>query len=628
MPLRCTDILCLLAFLAYLCVMVTILGYAFRHGDPRRLTHGIDWQGRFCGVDENVTDRPLLYWCGEGNSSGVTYAHGVPVSFNLHGPICVSDCPSDTTLSLLCPMASHTKKVITNTSHAYTMTTIIVQEAAAQASYPTRTFMGKYCIPSPDDDGDEEAYYDTFVNSTAIGDMSEEFMNAIGSIAEAGFPLVCIGLVALGLSFGYMLSLQWCGREMYYVVTIVLCLTLYACGLSLLSTAFNLTGHQEDSPLYFHLDEHHAFIISVVLGSLFLLMALTLTCLVCCFRDTVDTALGCLVAAADCITHECSLLVEPIIDVALRLTLFTFLLFGLVWLVSSGDVQTDNSATIGGVKVTGVKRSFSYTEDEIYMMIIYIFGAFWILEFAHALGQFVISYMVVLWYYQPIESGHKRSPWCPLPRAYLAALVFHAGSLAMGSFLIAVLRIPQILLGYFAKRAKAKGENPVLACCLVCCKCCIDCFTRCMEYINQNAYIDIAINSNDFCTAARRSFSFIASSGAEIVLLSGATIVFTAIGVLSVTFSCALLGYWMVTNIPDYSLESSPGEIPNPTAVAVMAGLIGLIVSSAFMVVLDQTADTLLYTFTWNKAHDPDTVRIYAPEELADLVANKKGGDE
>jgi len=623
MPLRCTDVLCLIVFLAFLCGMVSVSAYALRNGDPRRLTHGIDWQGRFCGVDENVTHRPLLYWCGEGNSSGVTYTLGVPTSFNLHGPICVEDCPSDTSLSLLCPMESHTKKIVTNTTHAYTVTTIIVQEAAQQASYPTRTFMGKYCIPHPDSD-DDEGYYDKFVNSTAIGDFSEEFMSVVGSIGDAWFPLFMIGVVALALSFAYLLMLQYCGKEIYYGVTIVLCLTHFLLGISLLSTAFNLTGHQEDSPLYFHMEDDHAFIISLLMGSIFLLMALTLSFLICCFRDAVDTALGCLFAAADCITHECSLLVEPIIDVALRLYLFTLLLVGLVWLVSSGDVHTDNSATIGGVEVTGVKRSFSYTEDEVYMIMYYIFGSIWLLEFAHALGQFVISYMVVLWYYQPIENGYKRSPWCPLPRAYLAALVFHSGSLAMGSFLMAVCRIPQILLGYFAKRAKAKGGNPVLACCLVCCKCCIDCFTRCLEYINQNAYIDIAINSNDFCTGARRSFSFILSSGAEIVLLSGATIVFSAIGVLFVTMSCGLLAYWMVTTVPDYSVESSPDEISSPEAVAFVGGLIGLIVSSAFMIVLDQTADTLLYTYMWNKAHDPDTVRTYAPEGLSDLVNSGK----
>mmetsp|Transcript_13382 Transcript_13382/g.31404 ORF Transcript_13382/g.31404 Transcript_13382/m.31404 type:complete len:651 (-) Transcript_13382:107-2059(-) len=623
MPLRCTDLLCVIVFISFLGGMVSIMVYALRNGDPRRLTHGINWQGRFCGVDDNVSDKPLLYWCGEGNKTGIQYTGGVPTDFNLHGPICISECPTDDSEAYLCPMQSSVEIVETNTPEAQTKTTIIVQEAAPQPSYPTSEFMGRYCIPHPDDDDEAEDLYDRFVSSTAIGDTSEEFASAWGSIEAAVWPLVVTGIVAIVLTFVYLFLLQLFGKQLFYVSALLVFLMFLLLGLAFISTAFNVTGHQEDSPLFKHLEDDHAWWISISLGSICLILALLVSCLLCCFGHAVDTALACLSAAADCISHEWSLLVEPIIDVVFRLTLLVTLLVGFMWLASTGDITTDNSTTIGGVHVTGVKRSFSYTEDQIWMMVYYIFGSIWLLEFAHSLGQFVIAYMVVLWYYTPLYHGRKRSPWCPLPRAYIAALVFHLGTLAMGSFLIALCRIPQIILGYFAKQAKAK-ENPVLSCCVLCCKCCIDCFTRFLEYINQNAYVDVAINSNDFCTAARRSFEFILSNGAEIVLLSGATIVFSAIGVIFVSLSSALFVYWVVDIIPEYSAEDSENNVSNPMAVAIMGGILGLIISGAFMIVLDQTADTLLYTYTWNKAHDPETLRHYAPEALADLVARSK----
>ena len=84
----CTDVLCLLVFIAFL-VGWGIVGYfgttlhlvlmmtsffffsyiflssfltGFVLGDPQRLVHPTDSQGRICGVDEKLKDKPYLHF--------------------------------------------------------------------------------------------------------------------------------------------------------------------------------------------------------------------------------------------------------------------------------------------------------------------------------------------------------------------------------------------------------------------------------------------------------------------------------------------------------------------------------------------------------------------------------------
>merc|ERR1712137_739775 len=108
----------------------------------------------------------------------------------------------------------------------------------------------------------------------------------------------------------------------------------------------------------------------------------------------------------------------------------------------------------------------------------------------------------------------------------------------MGSFLIAVCRFVKLILGYIAKQAKAQG-NQALACIASCLSCCVDCFQRFIEMLNKNAYIDIAINSNTFCTAAKASLEFMIKNAAQVGILSGACFCFVAAGVAVISTTTA-----------------------------------------------------------------------------------------
>eukprot|EP00392_Amoebophrya_sp_AT5.2_P003381 g3386.t1 len=74
----------------------------------------------------------------------------------------------------------------------------------------------------------------------------------------------------------------------------------------------------------------------------------------------------------------------------------------------------------------------------------------------------------------------------------------------------------------------------------------------------------------------------------------------------------------MVTELDVFTYNESAYFIADPVFISVAAGLIAFVISLAFMVLFDQTADTLLYCFVYEKKSGSSR---YAPESLAKLIA-------
>ncbi len=67
---------------------------------------------------------------------------------------------------------------------------------------------------------------------------------------------------------------------------------------------------------------------------------------------------------------------------------------------------------------------------------------------------------------------------------------FHAGSIAFGALLIAVIQLLRAILAYAQKKLKNKTGKCVKAMLCVC-ACCLWCFEKILRYINRQAYIEV-----------------------------------------------------------------------------------------------------------------------------------------
>merc|ERR1712113_668268 len=96
---------------------------------------------------------------------------------------------------------------------------------------------------------------------------------------------------------------------------------------------------------------------------------------------------------------------------------------------------------------------------------------------------------------------------------------FHTGSLACGAFILAVVQFIRYLMMYFKEQTEAQ-KNRVMAIILKCLAYLIWCFERFIEFLNKNAYIQVALKGTNFCTSAMNAFKIIMANVASFGIVS------------------------------------------------------------------------------------------------------------
>ena len=67
---------------------------------------------------------------------------------------------------------------------------------------------------------------------------------------------------------------------------------------------------------------------------------------------------------------------------------------------------------------------------------------------------------------------------------------YHLGSVALGSFLIAVIQLVRAILAYLDKKSKSmQDKNLAIKFAFKCIGCCLWCFEKCVKYLSKNAYV-------------------------------------------------------------------------------------------------------------------------------------------
>merc|ERR1719253_58933 len=121
---------------------------------------------------------------------------------------------------------------------------------------------------------------------------------------------------------------------------------------------------------------------------------------------------------------------------------------------TGGDMFTQLGSGDGvGVhpEVSGVARSFTYTQRQYVFLSVWGFGILWIMALIQAMGQMAISHGVVSW-----KLNHHS--FLPLIRGYLNAIVFHMGTLAFGAFIVGMLQAFTFVC-HFIQKQLPKGKD-------------------------------------------------------------------------------------------------------------------------------------------------------------------------
>jgi len=244
--------------------------------------------------------------------------------------------------------------------------------------------------------------------------------------------------------------------------------------------------------------------------------------------------------------------------------------------------------------------SFSKKNIQTAMWVYYLIALVWITEFIFGCQALIVASSVAKWYF----TRDKKSLKSPICLSIRNLVVYHMGSVALGSFLITLLRVPRYILMRLEETIK-KSNSKTAEFCAKSCVCCLWCLEKFIKYVNFNAYTIIAIEGKSFCASAQKAFILIMENALRIATINSVgdfMLFLSKIFVTGITAAIAI----PILNI--YSIEEAKSQILSIIIVC----LIAFLIAHCFFTVYEMVIDAMMVCFCEDcKANDGSVERPY-----------------
>lgn len=131
-------------------------------------------------------------------------------------------------------------------------------------------------------------------------------------------------------------------------------------------------------------------------------------------------------------------------------------------------------------------------------------------------------------------------------------------------------------------KTAAGNGNSAAECMLKCCICCFWCLEKFIRYLNHNAYVVIAIESINFCSAAGVAWKAIWSNIISVATINGIGDFVLFLGKLAVAGVCGFIALILLKNDPEIEFYMVPVFI-----IALFAFFVAHIILSLYEIVVD-----------------------------------------
>ncbi|XP_060069789.1 choline transporter-like protein 2 [Ylistrum balloti] len=550
----CTDIICCLIFLIFFGLLLLISAYAFMNGNPLLLLYPVDSEGVMCGSGVNAGKEYLFYFdiiqCAK---SGIAaFLVGCPSP-----QICVTTCPSNY-YSVLTDVQSVTDLRYCKTSADMTKDVYqLVSDDSCPAYFLASSPIIRRCVPN--------VLLDVL---TGIGNLNENLdSSATTVLTDKDGTTLTNSILAEGLDvFGaFILAKEYAEKIMadilntwwiiiiFMIIAMILSL-IYIVLLRLMAgfivwfTIFGMLGAFGYASFYFlmayvdpegdndemfiaiaeggiyysksnmylglgtmEVDENYeeyftrfVFITLCFFTAIVAMVLFVIVLVMVLFLFTrIRIAIGLMKEASRAVGGILTTLAFPILIMGLQvLVVAYFMIFAAYpfYLILMNFNRNQNT--------TSISDMCAYFENNEEMFVFYaaifsLFMFFWMINFVIALGQLTLAGAFSS-YYWAFEKP-KDIPVFPLAAAMWRAIRYHLGSLAFGSFILAVVALIRVILEYLDHKLGGR-ENVVAKFVVKCLKCCFWCLEKCLKFLTKNAYIQMSIHGKNFCFSAKDAF--------------------------------------------------------------------------------------------------------------------------
>lgn len=290
-------------------------------------------------------------------------------------------------------------------------------------------------------------------------------------------------------------------------------------------------------------------------------------------------------------------------------TFFALVLFWVYWIMTLLFLGTAGSAVLNDQGLVEFKISGPLQ----YMWWYHVVGLIWISEFILACQQMTVAGAVVTYYF---TRDKRNLPFTPILASVNRLIRYHLGTVAKGSFIITLVKIPRMILMYIHSQLKGK-ENACARCVLKSCICCLWCLEKCLNYLNQNAYTATAINSTNFCTSAKDAFVILVENALRVAAINTVGDFMLFLGKVLIVCSTGLAGIMLLNYQQDYTVWVLP---------LIIVCLFAFLVAHCFLSIYEMVVDVLFLCFAIDtKYNDGSPGReFFMDKVLMEFVENSR----
>eukprot|EP00744_Colponema_vietnamica_P006900 GILI01009974.1.p1 GENE.GILI01009974.1~~GILI01009974.1.p1 ORF type:complete len:654 (+),score=210.47 GILI01009974.1:98-2059(+) len=577
---RCTDVLVLLLFIALCTGMVFVARYAFTNGEARKLGRGIDYQGRICGVDNGVQDKPYLFW--------------PRVKYDLS--VCLKECPtydfSGNSTSLPGGGGGIFVPDVNNNQVFFPF-------------YNTLPVLRSFCVP---------------INNTKAEQAQKLFSNAqrlatdFSDISKGWGTILGSAFIALALGFLFLVLLKFFTPCLTWTVILGTMGLLALCGGLMIQTYTNIIqgklAYTRTKP-----ELLLAIGIPAIICSVFIFYV------ACRYRKSIQEATKMVQVTTRAMFSMPLLVFQPFVCFCIVSLYVAYWISTLLYLVTCFDV-IDDAVTIDG-RIFKV-RTAEADVNTGFMIFIHVVGLFWITEFIFGFFHFVFSGAIVSWYFTKPSPNGQRLPVQPILTPMFYGLFFHLGSLAYGSLTITPFRFLRFFVGnclsvYRVMGGRNSSVAKVMCCCIFYCESCFDNFLR---YLDKQAYVMLALTGKNFLDSAEDSYNLLQRNEERVSVLNKVAGPFFLLGKAFVGLGAGGFSFLILSHDPIY-LPGGDLELTSPFVPAVCCLLVGLVVGMTFMDVIDMATQTVLQCFCADFEMSRDGNLTHTPDELQEFMEKR-----
>jgi len=272
-----------------------------------------------------------------------------------------------------------------------------------------------------------------------------------------------------------------------------------------------------------------------------------------------------------------------------------------------------DSYTSAGVPVYACKEARYLLNWQFWYSIFFLF---WLNAFILGAGEMIIAGAVGVWYFTPNHAKGTLGAF-PLRVGIRNTFVYHLGTVALGSLVLAIIRMIRFVFFWvMSVKKKTSPTSMVTKCLLVPVYFLIDMLHKMLTFLSRNAFIQTALFGSNFFKSCANAITLVASNPARLGALHVISALVEVLGLALITAGTGFSGWALLLHFYD-------GQIKSPLLPVIVMCIIAFGIALVVMSLFSMTVGTILQCFLADEElHKTEGGAKFTPSLLQRFLAS------